>query len=319
MSDLVSNPNKNATISFAAGSGKFEKMAVYLAKSINNNTSYRSVVFIPESEIDDISDNSLSLFDELCTDVVQGETTIPDYGQSAKLDAFAIAADRYAPPHILVDTDVLVFDSPSIQFTEADVFAKPVDIGAQYWGSQAAISEWREIYSSHGFEFPNTRTQSTVDGRQILPYYNAGVVATSRSDIPQQWLELTDSVFSQITQPFYADQVSLAMIMSKFEHEELTERENYPASVRTLFPSDISILHYHHWDTLYRAKFSRYHTTLNDIGVTNGLAKSGTEQLRCYTKSLKRVFDYRAKKQVKRKIINDLPPDIVEKLRRWKP
>lgn len=314
----MSHLNKEPTICFAAGSGKFEKMAVYLAKSIDYNTQYNSVVFIPDSEADDISDNSLSLLDELCTEVIRGKTTISDYGQSAKLDAFAAAANRYDPPYILVDTDVLVFDSLHIQFDTADVFAKPVDIGAQYWGSNAAISDWREIYASHGLEFPNIRTKSTVDGRQILPYYNAGVVATSHREIPRRWVELTESVFPQIHQPFYADQVSLAMIMSEFDHSELGEQENYPASVRLFFDSDISILHYHHWDTLYRAKFSRYGKALKEIGVTESFPQSKTEQLEQYAKSTKRVFDYRAKRPARRKLINCLPPNTVDRLRKWK-
>lgn len=273
-------------------------MAKYLVRSINTSSSHDSVVFLPEQEIDAISPRIQSELEDSATVSIVGNLTIPEYGQSAKLDAFAAAAEQVDPPYVLVDTDTLLLKGVPEIFNGHEVVAKPVDIGAQYWGTEDSLEDWQSLYSRYGFEFPEGRVRSTVDGHQILPYYNAGVVGTMNPEFPKRWLELTKSVYNDIEETFYSDQISLAMLMSEYNTGQLSETMNYPGTLRFRFPSNIRVLHYHEWDVLDRIQNRRHRQFLTKIGIREFLSGLPTSKSSAIGASLKRIAQYRLKRQL---------------------
>jgi len=303
------------TIAFASGSGRFESMSLYLARSINRYTPYDSIAFIPASEADGVTREGLRELRAATTDVVIGETSIPEYGQSAKIDALVAAAERYAPPYILVDTDVLFLSEVGFSPEDADVSAKPVDLAVQYWGQEDAANDWERLYAANGFESPTERIESTVDGREIYPYYNAGVVATSVAEFPARWRALTESVHSSIDQAFYADQVALSMLMTSFECNELRERDNYPAPLRLRFPPGICVLHYHYPDVISRLQFSRYRDVIREVGARHDRIPT-REQVDESLQSLKRVYGYRVERQIRRELRIRLSDRTIKNIRK---
>lgn len=258
---------KSPTLAFTVGSGRFEEMGLYLARSINERTDHDTHIFIPTDEYDAISEDGLREFEQLCSTIFSGPTSIPEYSQSAKLDAFVSATKHHSPPYILLDTDTLVTQSLDGICDNTEIAAKPVDIGKQYWGQPCSLDEWKSVYADHGISMPEWRTTSTVDQVVTIPYFNAGVVATATENIPEELLNITKSVYEHLTNAYYADQVALALLMVKYEHRELTEWENYPCPLRFRFPDSIRVLHYHSQYMLRRLWYSRYRGLLNDVGA----------------------------------------------------
>jgi hypothetical protein len=256
-----------STIVFAGGSGRFEQMSLYLARSVDERTNHDIIIFVPTDEYSELDEETILELEERCTTVAKGAVTIPEYPQSAKLDALISATNHTSPPYVLLDTDTLVCQSLDGICEGNEIAAKPVDIGQQYWGQSDSLAEWRSLYKERGIPLPDQRTTATVDGVETFPYYNAGVVATTSQDVPERWLTLTKSVYHDISEPYFADQIGLAMLMTDLESKELTEMDNYPCPLRIRFPSTIRILHYHSNYILRRVWYSKYRDLLQSVGV----------------------------------------------------
>jgi hypothetical protein len=298
----------DVTAVFAAGSGKFEDFGRFLARSIDTQTKYDILVYIPESEVKNVSDDTLREFRKLSEEVAIEEPTIQGYGQSAKLDALAAASDRFSPPYLLLDTDTIVLSELDIEFGAADVFAKPVDFGAQYYGRKNSFSEWRQFYEFVGREMPDERIRSTVDKRRVPPYYNAGVVATTDPDFPDRWLDLTQSIFSEASTQFYSDQVALSILFSEYKGKHLTERENYPAPQRLTYLSDISVLPYHQISTLRRVRNEKHKQIFREIGLHEYLREEfDTSEIDVLLTAIKRMLLMRVIAQARHEVVEKSP------------
>lgn len=201
-------------------------------------------LYIPESEVQvpDIDADGVS--------AITAPLEIPEYPISSKIQALAVAeAETDERPLWLLDSDTLVRDLlPDIT---ADVAVKPIDWGGQYWAT-GDTGEWSEVYDSLGMPVPSETVTTSVDGKSVLPYFNAGVVASNLPSLGKEWLDLTRQLYGTISDPRHTDQVALAALISQYDREHLTENDNYPLNLRLRVPSEVRLIHYHESQNLLK-------------------------------------------------------------------
>lgn len=241
----------NTTFAITADSGELAWQAERLVRSLSRFCPKSNVVvFIPESAVDELTDRILEFFERRTT-VVTGTIPLPDYPISAMIQAF-VEAERLSQTEYLValDTDTLVLDTPTIS-GDADVWARPADVGVQHWTTANASKKWKQLCDAFDLPHPTEDEQllSTVDRTTIPPYYNSGVVVTTDRTLPEDWLELTIELVRRDDLPvdssdFFTDQISLALALRNRGTETLLAQTNYPLGGKLRVPSDVEIIHY---------------------------------------------------------------------------
>jgi hypothetical protein len=249
--NFITSLGENTTFAITADSGELAWQAERLVISLVRNCPESNVVvFIPKSAIDDLSNRVYDLFESHAT-IVTGEIPLAEYPISAMIQAF-VEAEQISETEYLValDTDTLVLDTPTIT-GDADVWARPADVGVQYWTTAKAADDWKRLCDAFDLPHPyeNKRLVSTVDRTPIPPYYNSGVVVTTDRTLPKHWLDLTTELIRRDDLPvesseFFTDQISLALALRNRRTETLSSRANYPLGGRLHVPSDVEIIHY---------------------------------------------------------------------------
>lgn len=195
-------------------------------------------VQVPNIDVDNVS-------------IITTSVEIPEYPISTKVQALAIAeAETDQRPIWLLDTDTLLLDS--LPDVTADIAVKPVDWSKQYWATDEP-EKWSQVYNMLGLSVPSETMTTSVDGKSVLPYFNAGVVASNLSSLGKEWLNLTKELYGTLPDPMHTDQVALAALTSECEREHLTERDNYPLNLRLRVSSDARVIHYHDSQNLLKA------------------------------------------------------------------
>lgn len=262
---------QEATFATTTDSGSLEKQSVLLCESLRRYyPDSRIVNFVPDSAIQDISEEARQFF-ETNTTVVTGEMPIPSYEPSAKLAAFSHAAsvadDGYL---VLLDSDVVLLSTITLPDDDAALYVKPVDKGVQYWGSSESLSDWRKLYDYFGVPFPTRRVRSTIDRRVILPYWNAGVVITDDRSIPDRLLEMTERIVTEDitdwTETIFSDQLALAVLSETTTVSRMWELQNYPMNDRLTCPRDVQVLHYREFQHLRRVLQPGIRRELRSLG-----------------------------------------------------
>jgi hypothetical protein len=243
--------NSDVAFAITADSGELEIQADILVRSIRENYPTAPIlVFIPESSATAMSENVLKQFRSMAT-VVLGTIPIPEYPISALIQAFVEAEKRFESKYLVaLDTDTIILDHICIS-DNADVWLRPVDVGAQYWGSKKSKDDWIDLFRRFNYHSPDQFMQLTasVDHRPIPPYWNSGVVVTTDKSLASRWLRYTGILYNEdelpvLTDDFFIDQISLALAVQENEVAQLTERENFPLGGRILVPQDVAVLHY---------------------------------------------------------------------------
>lgn len=264
----------NTTFAITADSGELAWQAERLVNSLVRNCATSDIViFIPESAIDDLSERVYRLFESRAT-IVTGEIPLPEYPISAMIQAF-VEAERVSETEYLValDTDTLVLDTLTIS-GDADVWARPADVGVQYWTTERAIDDWGQLCDAFDLPHPSEDEQlvSTVDRVLIPPYYNSGVVVTTDRTLPEDWLKLTEELVNREDLPidsseFFTDQISLALALRNRRTETLCPSSNYPLGGKIRVPSDVEIIHYGDQRNLARALSPHVRRELRSINA----------------------------------------------------
>lgn len=269
------SPLREATFAITTDTGTFEWKSKLLCKSIRKRyPTSRVINFIPESSLADLSDESRRFFHENTT-IVTGDLPIPGYDISAKLRSFCTAAERADGGHlVMLDTDTVLLSPLTLPSDGADLYAKPVDIGAQHWGCSESLDEWKRLYERFDVPFPTTRVQSTVDKRIILPYWNAGVVITTDDTVPRRLLDMTETILDEdlidVDETFFFDQLALAILSETLSVTPLWESQNYPVNARLACPTETQLLHYRDRSHLVRVPNPGIRRELRSLGVDTG-------------------------------------------------
>lgn len=314
--------NENATFAITADSGELERQAVILVRSIKRHAPDANVVvFIPRASRDVVSDDALDTY-RSAGSVVWGEIPISEYPISALLGAFVAAEERSETEYLVaMDTDTLMLDRLRVQ-KGGDVWLRPVDVGAQYWGSQDSKGDWKQLYERFGLSMPDRGeyVKAAIDGRAVPPYWNSGVTITTDRSLPERWLRYTREMYYDDELPvsrdeFFIDQLSLSVATARNEVQELDERANYPLGGRLSVPSDVSVIHYGDRRNLARVFSQPVRRELQESGAISNITSGDMFRTLldvCSTKS-GRVLDYKQKNRLRRLVSAVLPQSVVDR------
>jgi hypothetical protein len=261
------------TYVFAVGPGRLARQGKLLLNSILKNTTATQqdiYAYVVKEEKKDISDEFLDYFEKR-TVLIEGSMPNSEYPLSAAHAALLAASKKTNNDYLLLlDVDTIVLNPINIhnQYS-ADLYIKPVDLGNRYWASQKSQDSWRQLYTEYDLTMPDSRSYSTVDDKEIIPYYNGGVILTANNNFPKRWLELSDQIYGTLEKDnFFTEQVSLALLASDYDVHEFNEKYNYPLQFYLSLPSDVNIIHYNNDKVLERQAFSdkKFYHMLKEIG-----------------------------------------------------
>ena len=311
----------DVTFAITADTGELEVQSAALVRSLEDAVpNAEIVVFIPAASIDEMSDDTLALFRNAGT-IVTGEIPIPEYPISALVQAFVEAERASSTEHLVaLDTDTLVLNTPT-RPNGGDVWLRPADVGAQYWGSAAAREDWTTLcnhFDVPAFDQAET-LQASVDGRSIPPYWNSGVVITTDRTLPERWLEYTKTLFHADDLPvdgdeFFLDQLSLALAVRENDVRQLSEQQNYPLGGRLHVPSSVEVLHYGNRRNLARVLTPTVRSAIAQYGALPSVSAAETTRsvLDYLSSQSGRVLSYEQKEVVRQAVLRVLPESVAD-------
>lgn len=292
---------------FCLPPGDYERQALYLLRSIEKNTKAdpdEIFVFVAEEEKEGISEDTIEEVEKKAT-LIEGNIPNPDYLLSSSHEALRKASKITEKEYIaLLDTDTLVLDDINLpRETEVDLFLKPADLGNRYWARKESLEEWKSLFSEYGFDFPEKRINATVDGLEMIPYYNSGsFIVNTASDFPDEWLELSKEIHGNLSDNFFTDQVSLAMLASKYNVQEVGEVYNFPLNLRISPDKDAMVVHYKRIHSVYRSILIDpwFKSKIEDTGILQRYKED--KSLKLYKYMLRDLLDglYLERKEILR-------------------
>lgn len=257
---------ESSEVTFAVASDiGYEKQTKMLVESICEQMPESNIVsFISEDAKNKMDDTYIEYFDKQ-TDLYIGKTPRSDYPLTNLTQSFILACEKYDSEfYVQLDSDTLLLNKLQLpDEVGSELLAKPTNLGSHYWASEESAEEWHQIYDLFDCSFPKRRLEGTFDGKEGLPVWNAGVIATKDPDFPEMWLDATVKILeSNILgeECFYAEQLSLSVLATqRYEIEPLSVKQNYAQEYITV-PSDVQLLHYGdpHFLPLFIAKPRTY-------------------------------------------------------------
>ena len=245
----MSTSDGQITYSFPIGGKEFAENAKWVARSIKKHCSDPHIVVgIRPEEREEISDSVLEEVKDIVDDFIEIERPREEYPISIKIENLVRAAkisDRDFIVHL--DSDVLVMSDLTKLIPETRnqgwMKVKEVDFGAQYWGGTESEKDWKYLFDEIGEEYPGRIFNSTIDDRDIPPFFNAGFVMAPNTDFANDWLEMTKLVWDNFETP-YSDQIALGLLSMRYDRKVLTNKNslNLPGSLYV--PTKIDVLRY---------------------------------------------------------------------------
>ena len=178
-------------------SGVFELKALILASSFFQHDKTRSkfVFGVPDGELNPIT---LEFIKKMKIQTVAIDTPIEGYPISNKLALFkAVCATYPAHHHIFMDSDMIwlqAFDGiPNVD--KADIWLRSG--GAKSTQFYDTAEDWAPVYNLFNDKPPSHRINAFESSKQILPYFNAGFICTSKGEeFSRTWLEVAKKIDS---------------------------------------------------------------------------------------------------------------------------
>jgi len=236
---------------FAAGDGQIGRQSVHLLRSIRRHHPDAPVyAYVPVDERDAMAADIREALTDGAT-VLNGEIPVEGYPISTKIGAIAAAEDATDADHLLMlDTDTVLLDVINVHGErDANLYLKPVDVGRQFWGRNRSRERWLKLYDRYEIPVPEWRVESTFDGIEMFPYWNAGFALESLDSggIGEEWLRYTQDLYGEIPYDRHADQVALGLVSAVPGRSVavLNDRYNHPLHLRLSCPADVQVLHYH--------------------------------------------------------------------------
>jgi len=260
---------KSLAYTVVVGTGDLAHQALGLLRSIHEVDSNPEIypLVVPE-EIPDIPDRVIKELQELGT-IIKGQNVVSNYPHSRKITALIKAHERTTHEAVLMlDADTFLWNPIKVyERVDAEVYAKPADIGTMYWSREESFSCWKELYHQHDLEFPGTCYRATVDNEEIPPFWNAGVVISKSPPFAREWKKVTKNVFKNIQKDTqFADQVALGILSEKYHTYSLSEECNFPVPHQPV-PNGTTILHHHGYDHLTEVENDRLEEYIHHIGL----------------------------------------------------
>jgi hypothetical protein len=256
-----------SAVAFVLGEGNWAGKGLALARSVALFSSGHEVfVAVPSAERDGVPASVLEECRSLAT-VVEVDPPIDGYPIATKILALKRAVERFETGrYVLLDTDTLVLADLDA-LPRAELGVRPANF-ARRW-RETGMGELLDpsLYEAYGFTPPEGTVTGTVDGRKMLPCWNAGVVTTTDPDFPGRWLDLTRELIGDLRNGRFADQVALSLLSTEVETTALSTLDNFPGAYRLRFPTAIRILHYHNFRHVARIRNPHLRRKFRRIGV----------------------------------------------------
>lgn len=261
---------------FVCQAGRLEVDALVLAASLRRFVAVEhelvAAVPVPERRWGILRPDVRLALGRLGVRVVEIENPVdPDYPTGNKVACLSIPTD--ADVRVFLDSDIACLRPfAGGEAFEAPFAAKPADLATPGLDEPT----WRHAYGAVGLTPPATRMTATVGGQSMLPYYNAGVVATARdTGLGETWAECCRAIDAEPrVQPKrpWLDQVALPVAVHRLGLEAalLSEADNFPAHLRRIDELAPPVLcHYHEPKNLVRSR--------HGVGVLRDLVRDHPE------------------------------------------
>ena len=271
-------------IVFVCQAGEIEQQSILLAQSIRlfggriATAHLHALIPIPEDVYGSVGQETLKFLESLGVQLYYRRNPINDnYKYANKLTAFQI--DSKTDTIVFLDTDIIILNdfSELIANRQTDVLAKPA-VGQWPFSFSKAYGEklWKGLYAEFGLEVPSRKILASVIKREMLPYFNAGViVAPSHAGLSDLWIRVAKE-FNRMKLPHkypWLDQIALpvAISLGNLSWDTLDEDHNFGLALWLLKKrlhwilgrfdwfdfsptlSSVKILHYHLYRTLEQA------------------------------------------------------------------
>lgn len=291
-----------------ADTGRLEWQVKRLIRSLSKYVPESEVVvFVPTSSFGDLSQDTIQLLGRTTT-VVTGEIPIQKYPISALIQAFVKAEEvSNAKRIVALDTDTVFTNRMQIP-EGGDTWLRSADVGAQYWTTDSAWKDWEQLYEKFDLSLPETndRLIASVDNKNIPPYWNSGVVATTDLSLPTRWLDITRKIHRDDSLPvgsseFFLDQISLALAVRSNDVRELPVEANFPLGGSVWIPSEVQVIHYGDERNLSRIICPELRRKLRELDALPPLTPSSlwTSLLDIASTQSGKVLSYEQKERIK--------------------
>lgn len=232
---------------FICQKGELEIKSMLLAASLKENLhcNYELVAAIPypESKWGTISKETERVIRKLKIKKIRIENQIDtDYPIGNKLSCLGIETN--ADKIVFLDSDILCLRnfSPG-DYLKNKFNAKPADL--------KTFQDWEPVYELFNMDLPQEKVLSTSSREEMLPYFNAGMIAVDNEDIfAKEWISCCKDIDRCEKIPNkrpWLDQIGLPITIKKLDWDYgiLDERFNYPAHLKKM-PTELPFLcHYH--------------------------------------------------------------------------
>lgn len=237
--------NMKIQYAFTIGPDHLADQARLLTESIKKYSGhpFEITAFLPNEDEEKIPNEKIKYFEEN-VDLVRGEFPEPDYPFSGKWAALEAAEQVDADWYVLLDSDtVLLAPLDFLEDEQEGLYLCPAHGGWSYWAREDSFQDWKTIYEHFGLDFPGMTMTSVIDETPIPPFWNGGVIISSRP-LADQWTSRTKEIRDQFETGYFSEQVSLATIGHEQGVNNLSAEINYPSYMFLRTPPNAHILHY---------------------------------------------------------------------------
>lgn len=257
----------NITFCLAGGEGKIGKQAAWCANSIRHYHPDAEVyVGVPSGE-----KQSVELVDSI--KIIDVEYPVINYPNSIKANILK-NVERISRNNTicLLDSDTLVVNRLSIPDKEG-IFIKPEHLAMSRCSGWSDLENWPATFELLDLEEPDQTICSTVDHATMPPFYQAGVVITSRVNIGEKYEQYIEEIWSEFEGEYHTDQLALAAVASQEDVVKLSEEKNYPLVLRSCIPPGTEVVHYRGVDHLVQ-KGWMIREDLDRLGISEADVRS---------------------------------------------
>lgn len=229
------------------------------------------IVNCPPAEWDDISVGRREAISALGY-VHRTPPTISGYSPSASHATALCAADAAESGEAVavLDTDTVVLRSIENALDwGGEVALKRADFHPERVG--LSMSTYRAAFEAADTPIPDRTIRTTVDGKEMPAYWNAGVIISRSGEFIHQWVDLSEQLYDHFPDEFFLDQLSLAVAATEFNATSLPESYNFLLPQRLWVPSRTRVVHYHRINELRWVSNPIVYRKLRQIGTYDQL------------------------------------------------
>lgn len=235
-------PMASASVSFVCEPGRLEAQALLLAASLRSTWPHLELVAAVPRALPAATSQALAAL--RVTELEIGNPLASDYPIGNKLAALGVGAGDGL--RIFLDSDMLCLErwDWGVLATHP-LAAKPSDLAT--FGNATL---WRDLYARFALAPPAQRVLSTVSEQLMHPYFNAGMLATTRAgELAAEWAQVClaiDSMQDINPRRPWLDQIGLPLAAARLglAVRSLGEAWNYPAHIKPLRDTP-NLVHYH--------------------------------------------------------------------------